>query len=189
MKKSAIVCLLVFAGVSLQAQTLSWEIKLLKGRERESVQINRTIRMETGEVFQIVIKPASNCFAYVVCYDSADKIEVLYNEQIVGGNEVNLGPFEITTPSGVETLYVIMSLTRQAKLESLIQNYNNNPGLIQNDDNLRIEIAGLQKKASELGEPASVFIPSGGASRGRTEEYVTRFSDKDMYVRPIAIRH
>ena len=189
MKKLAIVCLLVFTGVCLRAQTLSWEIKLMRGRERESVQINRTIRMETGEVFQIAIKPASNCFAYVVCYDSENKIDILYNGQMTGTNEVYLGPFEITQPPGIETLYVIMSLGSQTRLESFIRNYANNPGLIQNDDNLRMEIAGLQKRASELGEPASVFISSGGTNRGTTEEYVTRFSDKDIYVRPIAIRH
>ena len=179
----------IFAVVCLQAQTFSWDIKLLRGSARESVQINRTIRMENGEEFQITIKPASDCFAYLVCYDSARQVIVLHNEQLKGSNEVSIGPFVLEAPPGTETFYVIVSVERQTRLESLIRSYNNNPGSVQNADNLRTEIADLQRKASELGEPASAFIPSGGTSRGSTEEYATRFSEKDMYVRPIAIRH
>jgi UTP:GlnB (protein PII) uridylyltransferase len=192
MKKFFAICLFVTVGVCLQAQTLSWDIQFLRGSERESVPISRAIRMETGNLAQIIITPTLDCFCYVVLYDSAREISVLHNQPVTGNNSINLGPFTIEEPSGAETLYVIMTLNRQTTLESLIQTHSSNPGLRQNTDNLRNEVVRLQNEASGLGEPASVFIASGGTTRTAgvsPETYVTRFSERNMYVRTITIRH
>jgi len=188
MKKITVLFLFLTAGVYIQAQTLSWDIKFLKGTARESVPINQTIRMENGENFLITITPAADCFSFIVCYDSNREISVLYNASMNGKNEVYLGPIKVEDPPGTETLYVIMSKERQTKLEGLIQAFNSNQSR-QNSDNLRREVVSLQNAASGLGEPASSFIASGGTSRGSSEEYATRFSGKDMYVRTITIRH
>jgi len=189
MKKISVGLFLIFITTCLQAQNLSWDIKFLQGRNRESVPIARPVRMETGENFLLSIKPAIGCYCYVVCYDSEQRIFVLENKFIEGGIEIRLGPIDITDPSGNETLFVIMSLERQTRLESLIKTYNSNPNSQQNANNLYREVVNLQNSASGLGEPASSFIPGGGTSRSGTEEYVTRFSEKNMYVRPIIIRH
>ena len=189
MKKFVVLFVFITTAVCLQAQTLTWDIKFLKGRERESVPINRQISMNTGQVFLLSISPASDCFCYVVCHDSDRQIAVLYDGQLKGGNEKTLGPIEITFPSGTETLYVIISQTRQTKLEGLIQAYKNNLSSRQQANNLYDEVKNLQKTASGLGEPANSFIPGGGTTRGNTQENVTRFSGKNMYVRAITIRH
>jgi len=189
MKKITAACLFVFAGVCLQAQTLSWEIKFAKGKAQESVPIDKIIRMETGDTFQITITPDADCFAYVICQDSERQIIVLQNRPVAEGNEIRLGPFMIENPPGTETLYVIMSRERQVKLESLIQEYNRNKDSRQHANNLYREIVNLQNTASSLGEPASTFIASGGTTRGGAQENATRFSDKKLYVRPITIRH
>jgi len=188
MKKAVVLFLFLTAGVCIQAQTLSWDIKFLKGTARESVPINQIIRMENGEDFLITVIPAADCFGYIVCYDSNREISVLYNAPMNGRNEVYFGPFEVEEPQGTETLYVIISLERQTRLESLIQTFNSNQSR-QNANNLYREVVSLQNTASGLGEPASNFIPSGGTSRGSSEEYATRFSGKDIYVRAITIRH
>ena len=189
MKKITASLFFIFITICLQAQNLSWDIKFLQGKNRESVPISRPVRMETGDNFLISIKPAIDCYCYVVCYDSDQRISVLENKFIEGGIDIRLGPIDITAPSGNEMLYVIISLERQTMLESLIKTYNSNPNLQQNANNLYREVVNLQNTASGLGEPASSFIPSGGTSRGGTEEYATRFSEKNMYVRPIIIRH
>jgi len=188
MKKAIVLFLFLTAGVCIQAQTLSWDIKFLKGNSKESVPVNQIIRMENGEDFLLVIIPASDCFGYVVYYDSNRDISVLHNAPVKGKNEVFLGPFEVEEPPGTETLYVIISKERQTKLESLIQTFNSNQNR-QNANNLYREVVSLQNTASGLGEPASNFIASGGTSRGSSEEYATRFSGKDIYVRAITIRH
>jgi len=188
-KKKLALNVLVFAAISLQAQTLSWDIKFLRGRERESIPISQIIRMQTGEEFSINIIPASDCFLYVVCYDSSRQLIVFYYGQALGGSQIHLGPYRLVDPPGTETLYVIISLSKEEQLETLIQNHINNTDSRQHADSLRREVARLQNVSSELGEPASIFIPSGGTTRGFSQEYVTRFTGNNMYVRTIAIRH
>jgi len=189
MKKITAICLFVLAGVCLQAQTLSWEIKFTRGRARESVPIDKIIRMESGDSFQVTITPESDCFVYIVCQDSERQIIVLQNRPATEGNEIRLGPVKVEDPPGTETLYIIMSLERQVKLETLIQEYNRNRDSKQHANNLYREVVSLQNTASSLGEPASSFIASGGTTRGGGEENATRFSDKKLYVRAITIRH
>jgi len=192
MKKITAFFLFFTAGFCLFAQSLTWDIKFLKGTPQESVPINRQIRMETGEVFLVTITPEKDCFCYVVFYDSERQISVIKNTSLQGGNDVNIGPFELEDPSGVETFYVIMSLERQKNLETLIQAFNANSSSKQNASNLYNEVANLQKAATNLGEPASSFVASGGTTRGTlgdNNQQVTRFSGKAMYVRAITIRH
>ena len=188
MRKIIAICVFLAAGFYIQAQTLSWDIRFLKGEEMESLPISQIIRMETGEIFWICIESTSDCYCYVVSYDSQRQISVVYDELLEAGDEIRLGYFRIANPPGTETLYVLMSLQRQTLLETLIQNLNANPDSRQHADNLRREVFRLQNDASSLGDPASSFIASGGTSRGN-EGYVTRFSEKDLYVRTIVIRH
>ena len=192
MKKAVSLFILVFIALGLEAQTLSWDIKFLKGRPGESIPINQVIRMESGENFQVYINPASDCFCYVVCYDSERQIAVHYNGPLKGGIEKYIGNFAIDDQFKTETLYIIMSLARRPTLENLIRNYINNQKSRQHANNLFREVSRLQNEASSLGEPSSVFIPTGGTTRSGTsksEAYSTRFSDKNLYVRPITIRH
>jgi hypothetical protein len=193
MRKIIFIFFFLYIGASLQAQNLSWDIKFLKGAAQESIPISRQIRMETGEIFLITIKPETDCFCYVVFYDSSREIFVLRDAPITGGVEVNVGPFELEDPPGVETIYMIISMNRQTDLEKLIQAYNSNPNSRQNANNLYHEVVNLQTTVSNLGEPASSFIASGGTTRGASnnaqQTQVTRFSGKTMYVRAITIRH
>jgi len=189
MKKIVMVCLFIFTAVCLQAQTLSWDIQFLSGRAQESVPINQIIRMQTGDVFLITIRPASDCFGYIVSYDSQRQVNVIFNEPLLGGDVIYIGPFDIEPPSGTETLYVIMSMERQTRLEGLIQSYSDNPDSRQHSSSLYREVVKFQNEVSVLGEPASTFIASGGTTRGRSGNYVNRFSGKDLYVRAISIRH
>jgi len=193
MKKIAVGVFLVLAAVCLcqqvQAENLTWDIKVLRERTKEYIPISRIIQGENGEYFRILIKPASDCFCYLVFYDSEQQVSVEFNGPMKAETEVLIIRFDISD-SGTDTAYVIMSLERQTKLESLIEAYKSNPNS-QQQNNLYREIVNLQNTASGLGEPASSFIASGGTSRGGSEntEYATSFSNKNMYVRPISIRH
>jgi len=176
----------------IQAQDLAWSINFQKGSDRNSlepVQISQVIRMQTGEFIKFTIQPESNAYCYIILYDSGQKISILFNE-LVTRQGMDFGPAEIEEPSGTETIYVILSLERQANLERLIQEFERNPDSGQTGNNLRREVVSLQNSVSRLGEPASSYIQSGGTTRGAsTQQYVTRFSGKNIYVRAIAIRH
>jgi len=193
MKKIAAMFVFFTAGFCLYAQAFAWDLKFLKGKEQESLPISRQIRMETGDSFLLTVKPEADCFCYVVFYDSSREIIVLKDAPLLGGVEINIGPFELEDPAGIETFYVIMSLERQKNLESLIQAFKGSNSR-QNANNLYNEVVNLQKAASGLGEPASSFIASGGTTRAGPSEQaqqtqVTRFSGKAVYVRAITIRH
>jgi hypothetical protein len=188
MKKTLAVLFFIAAAVSLHAQTLTWDIKFLKIAAAESVPVSEIIRMGTGEVFLITIKPVSDCFCYVVIYDSAREISVLHDRPLRGSETISIGPLALEDPPGTETFFVIMSVTRQTGLESLIRNHKSNLNSREHADNLRRGVVRLQNEVSGLGQPVSSFIlTSGGTARG--DEYVTRFSERDIYVRAIAIRH
>jgi hypothetical protein len=192
MKKAITLFFFVAIAVCLQAQDLTWDLKFLKGRERESVSVSRTIQMETGEPFQFTITPGSNCYCYVILYDSNRKIDVKHSEFLT--KEVAFGPWPLSG-SGTDIFYVIMSLKSQTNLESFIEAFKNNPSSQQNADKLYTEVVRLQNEATGIGGQGGstiggggVFIAGGGTSRGDTE-FINRFAGENLYVRPISIRH
>jgi len=189
-----LLCLPQFL-VSQSSGSLDWQIQFLSGRARESVPVNEIIMMENGSEFRLAIRPDSDSYCYLISYDSDRQIEILHNQILKGGTTLNLGPFRINESSGAkiatETVYVIMSLSRQTNLERLIEYFNNNQGSLQYTNNLYREIVRLQNAVSALGEPPSEIITSGGTTRAADDGQglATKFTGKEIYVRPIAIRH
>ena len=192
MKKICILYLYASIGLFQAAaqQNLIWDIQLLKGSNHEVVPYSQTITTESGQGLYVVINPASDCFCYVISQNSERKMVILYDQAVKGGNEISLNPLQADNSPGTVTLYIIMSLARQTKLEDFIKNYKSSPSSQRYANNLHGEIARLQDTVSGLGEPASVIIASGGTTRGQnsTQEYVTRFSERNIYVRAITIR-
>ena len=178
----------------LVSQSLDWQIQFLRVKDRESMRINRTIPLENGDQFSLIVKADSDCYLYVFWYDTERETFLLHNEFLKGGAEENfdslIRPFKLDEPSGTETIYVITSLSRQEELEKLIDLNENSPSR-QNNNNLYREIVRLQNAASNLGEPAAAIITSGGTSRGagETQNFATKFTGKETYVRAISIRH
>ena len=190
MKKIAVIIIFILAGVSLQAQTLTWDIKLLNESKKETILIgNRPIITKNGEIISITITPAADCFAYIILYNTEAKYEFWpQNGAMEGGKEKTLR-ITIEDPPGTETLSVIISLKPQSDLERRIQAYNSDQNY-ENRRNLRNEISSLQLAAAGPGEPPSTLRASGGTTRGNPEVYdTTRFTDRDMYVRTINISH
>jgi hypothetical protein len=189
MKKIIAVCLFSFiTGVCLHAQGFSWEIKFLKVAAKESVPISETIEMKTGEKFQITITPYLACYCYVALYDSTKEITVLHDQPLQKHESKYLGPLTLQAPAGTETIYVIMSLEKQGKLEGFIQSFKKSSSA-RNGRILYKELQNLQAAASKQGNPVPSFIPSAVASRETEPEYATRFSGKNRYVSTIAVSH
>ncbi|MCL2834163.1 MAG: DUF4384 domain-containing protein [Treponema sp.] len=184
-------------AVFSQTKTLDWDIQFFKENSGESLPINRTISMETGERFSLVITPHSDCYCYVFVYTSVQEIYVWYNQDAGKDTPIPLKPLRLTDPSGTETVYVIVSSSRQGELERLISLFKNNSSR-QNTDNLYSEIARLQDAASSQGGPAVPIITNGSTSReagpvnsssGDDKIITAKFSGKDLYVRAIGVRH
>ena len=191
MKKLLALCLLIFTSVYVQAQTLTWDIKFFKTATWETIPIDQTINLKSGEEFAISITPASDCFAYIVVYDSEENISVEYHGLSKGEDEI-ICRFELEGKAVTDTFYIIMSLTRQTSLENLIQAFDRNPNDRRNKNNLYSEVVRLQRTTSGLGEPAISIIATATTSRTVNQnapEYTTRFSGKNIYVRRITISH
>jgi len=196
MKKLLLLCpfigVLIFQAFAQNVQNLTWDLQLKKGKEWEAIPKNQIISVENGQNFTFFITPESNCFCYVISQNSERKIFVLYDQPVKGDMELKIEPLKADNSPGAKTLYVIMSVERQTKLEDAIKNYKSDPNSQKNANNLQGEIAKLQDTASSLGEPSSALITSGGTTRGGAgatpEEYITRFSEKKIYVRTITVR-
>ena len=190
----ALVFFVLYLPASLASQSLDWQIQFFSGKNRESRPVNEIIKMENGDLFSLIIKADSDCYLYAFWYDSERNIEPLpaSNQLLRKDTEENFnGPFFITEPSGTETIYVIMSLSRQTNLERLIENFEKQSSR-QNSNNLFREIGSLQNSVSRLGEPATAIITSGATSRSSGTErqnFATRFSGNNLYVRTITISH
>jgi hypothetical protein len=193
MRRKAFLCL--FTGILIfhaqgifpqQAQDLVWEIQLQTGEKVEAVPDSQAITVETGRNFFISITPETDSFCYVLSQNSRRKFFVLYDQGVRGGDGIIIEPLQADNSPGRKTLYVVVSVERQTRLEGLINTYKSNPNSNRHANNLQGEIAGLQDRISGLGEPASVIIPTGGSTRG-TLDYATRFSGRNMYVKAITI--
>jgi hypothetical protein len=173
-------------GQGQQGQNLTWDIQM----QREGIwqAVSPTVRVEVGQSFRVAITPFSDCFCYVLSQDAEQKITVLHDQPVRDHDEIFIEALKADNMQGGQTLYVIMSLVRQARLEGFIGAYTKTTNS-RNANNLLGEIANLQDSVSKLGEPRSDIIQSGGATRGQTssQENLTRFSEKNMYVRTIRI--
>ena len=191
MKKLFLVCLFIGIGVfqayAQKAQSLTWDIQLQKGREGAAIPKSQIITAENGQNISFFISPESDSFCYIISQNAERKLFVLHDQPVKSEMEIKIEPLKADNSPGAKTLYVIMSLERQTKLEDAIKNYKSDPGSQRFANSLQGEIAKLQDTASGLGEPASALITSGGTTRG-SEEFLTRFSEKNLYVRTLTIR-
>jgi len=192
MKKLFLVYLLIGMGVfqayAQKAQSLTWDIQLLLGGEREALPKSQSITVDGEQNLFIIVSPVSDCFCYIISQNSERKLFILHDQPIKGEARIRVNPLQTDKSPGVKTMYVIMGLDKQAKLEDAIKNFKNDSNSQRYVNNLQGEIAKLQDAASELGEPASALITSGGTTRGSAQDLITRFSEKNLYVRTITIR-
>jgi len=190
MKKGFLICLfigiVVFQAHAQNTQDLTWDIQLLKGRELGPLPKSQSITVENGQNLYIIISPAFDCFCYIISQNSERKLFILHDQPVKGEMKIRVNPLQADNSPGVKTLYVIMSLEKQTKLEDVIKDYKNAINSQRYANNVHGEIAKLQDTASDLRKPAGEIIVSVGTTRG-DEEYVTRFSGKNVYVRTITI--
>ena len=170
------------------SQSLNWNIQFLSGTAQNSRPIDEPIKMENGDELSLIVKAGADCYLYAFWYNSERRISVFHNQALKKGTIENFdGPFYITKPSGTETVYVIMSRSRQANLEKLIENCEKNKGSRLHENNLYNEIINLQNSVSTVeGHYGTPTITSASTERG---SLVTSFTGQETYVTAISIEH
>ena len=196
MKKMPVVFVILFSVlclpppvISQSSQSLDWQIQFLRGSALESVPLDDAIKMGKNSEFNLAIKADSTSYCYVIFYDDDRQFHVLHNQALRAGVELRTGGY-INEPSRRQTVYVIMSLSRQTDLERMITAHGRNPDSRQNNNNLFNEIAKLQKDSSPWEQDGPNITRAGGNRSGNTaiesgntsQIPATKFSGKDFYV-------
>jgi hypothetical protein len=193
MKKFLLVLILLSAAVSASAQsgrTFDWTIALVNQRQDAGISADKTIRMETGDIFHFLIKSAADCFVYVIAQGSDNSVFVFHGSPLERDKELRVGPAELTPPEGTETFFVVVSAVAQRKLDQALEAYKRNPNSPRAARVVMNEVFALRRDISALDQHPEQPVYMGGAFRGG-DPLITglRFSGSASYVRTFNISH
>jgi hypothetical protein len=193
MKKIFLLPLLLFAAVSAFAQSgraFDWTIALVNQRQDAGISADKTIRMETGDIFHFLIKSGAACFVYVIAQGSDNSVFVFHASPLEKDRELRVGPAELTPPEGTETFFVVMSAAAQRKLDQSLEAYKRNPGSPRAARAVMNEVFALRRDISALDQNPEQPVYMGGAFRGGDIPVTgLRFSGSASYVRTFNISH
>jgi hypothetical protein len=193
MKKVFLFSVLFFAAVSAFAQSggaFGWNIALVNQRRNAGINLDRTIRMETGDIFHFLIKSEADCFVYVIAQGSDNSVFVFHGSPLKGGEELRVGPAELTPPSGTETFFAVVSAGAQRKLDQALEAYQRSPASPRAARAVMSEVFAIRRSISALDQQPEQPVYMGGTFRGEDAAITgLRFSGSDAYVRTFNISH
>jgi hypothetical protein len=193
MKRFFLLPILLFIALSASAQAgraFEWEIALVNQKRSTGISADRTVQMATGDVFNFLIKTEADCFVYVIAQGSDNAVLVLYGSPLKKGNEVLVGPVELTPPSGTETFFVVLSAGAQRRLGQAVEAYRKNPGSSRTARTVMNEVFALRRDVSQLDQTPEQPVYMGGVFRGGDSSVPgLRFSGSNLYVKTINISH
>jgi hypothetical protein len=110
----------------------SFEMQPRTTASRRWVQITDNMHMQTGDRFILRICPQSDCYVYLLLFDSAGKAEVLFpNPSIRRSNHLRGGvlytfpspevAYKLVPPKGVERFWLVASYEPLTELKDLIE--------------------------------------------------------------------
>jgi hypothetical protein len=184
---------LLSAAINAYAQSggvFDWTIALVNQRRPVAISVDKPVRMETGEVFHFFIKSGADCFIYVIAQGSDNSVFVFYGNSLKRGEELRVGPAELTPPPGTETFFVVVSAGAQRKLEQALEAYQKNPNSPRAARGVMNEVFALRRDISGLDQNPEQPVYMGGAFRGGDASIAgLRFSGSDIYVKTFNIGH
>jgi hypothetical protein len=194
MKNSFLLpALLVSAALSGFAQSggaFDWNIALVNQRSGAGINAERTVQMETGDIFHFLIKSEADCFVYVIAQGSDNSVFVFHDTPLKGGEELRVGPAELTPPPGTETFFVVVSAGPQRKLAQALEAYHKNPRSPRAARAVMSEVFAVRRDISVLDQNPEQPVFMGGTFRGGDAPVTgLRFSGSNAYVRSFNIGH
>jgi hypothetical protein len=193
MKNFFLLPLFFSAALSAFAQSgraFEWDIALVNQKRSTGISADKTVQMETGDVVNFLIKSEADCFVYVIAQSSDNSVFVLCESALKKGNELLVGPVELTPPSGIETFFVVLSSGAQRKLGQAVEKYQKNPGSSRTARTVMNEVFALRRVISRLDQTPEQPVYMGGTFRGGDGSVPgLRFSGSNLYVKTINISH
>jgi hypothetical protein len=192
-KKVFLLPVLLSAALSAFAQSgraFDWNIALVNQRRNAGISADKTIQMETGDIFYFLIKSEADCFVYVIAQDSDNSVFVFYGAPLPRGEELRVGPAELTPPPGTETFFVVVSAGAHRKLARALETYQKNPDSPRAARAVMGEVFAIRRDISALDQNPEQPVYMGGTFRGGDASVTgLRFSGSDSYVRSFNISH
>jgi hypothetical protein len=188
---SALFCMGTIGMAWAQAdKPITWTLAVLKGESinPSSEELSKPIKMKSGEKFQLFLRViGSRAYGYVL-YNAVDgSVDLLAQGSLSEDNPVYLPAknefFTVTPPSGTERIYVVVTATRQVKLEKLLAKSKKDPEAILD------EVKRIQLSVSTAMEVPQKPVPIGGVLRGDESLKVSQFEGRETYVQIIRLEH
>jgi hypothetical protein len=194
--RSSVIALVLGLGAvyTVMAQTdgnISWKMAFLKGDivNQAAQDLSKPIEMKNGDKFQLfmqIVDPQAQ--VYILFSGIEGTVDVLA-QGTVPGNTAWILPssyetLAITPPGGTERLYVIVTQSRQEKLERLLSMRK------RDTDAILDEVRRIQQSESAIAEVPQKPVPIGGVVRGGMEALpATQFEGHKTYVQILRIVH
>jgi hypothetical protein len=187
LKKPALfIIFLIAAALELFAQAetngnFEWSLGILNQKRKSAIALNRPVIMEIGDRFSFRLKSRADCFAYVVAQFSDGSAAALYAGPLKAGGAVDVGPVDITAPSGTETFYIVISAAEQAVLAEAIEAYKTGQDPARTARGVANEIFNIRRAVSRLNENTEKQVSLGDGVEG------LEFSGAGTYVKTVVI--
>jgi len=185
-----IFCITIGHVLAQQNSSLSWSLALQNSKTGEMVTFSAPVQSRTGEQFQLIIRPNSGCYCYVIAESSgSNDAAVLFAGRLKEGETWYSVTLVLSPPRGSELLYIVISQDEQKNLDQRIAAFNRNAGNSQRRA-LMNEVFSLRRYTSNFKEAPEKPILMGGAARdtsGRNRG--VEYSGSGIYVKTISIEH
>jgi hypothetical protein len=193
MKKFFLLLIVLSAAFGAFAQSgraFNWDIAMVNQKRSTGLSADQTVHMVTGDIFNFLITSEADCFVYIIAQCSDNSVIVLCESALKKGNELRVGPVELTPPAGTETFFVVVSAAAQKKLGQAVETYQKNPNSSRNARAALNEVFALRRDVSRLDQIPEQPVYMGGAFRGGDGSVAgIRFSGANLYVKTINISH
>jgi hypothetical protein len=193
MKKHLLILSLIFTSGLAFAQgknAFDWTIALVNRSGSTVLAADKPVQMQTGDIFNFLLKSGADCYVYVTAQSSDNEVFVFYSGAVKKDEELKVGPFELTAPSGTETFFVIASAVPQKKLAQAAESFEKSPNSSRAARSLLNEVFALRRTVSALDQNPEQPVLMAGAFRGEGSTVSgLKFSGAETYVRTFTIGH
>ncbi len=188
-----------------QEMSFKWAIIIADNKgERGTMCITKNTTVFSGDLLSIFIQPIERAYVYLYLVDSNDDLSLLFPARISDFDDYSfgeeyrrpaIGGWPIDQHKGTETIFLLASVKRLEKLESLTKAHMFASGRAREAAKAKViaEIKDVKRDFSGLKEFAEKPTPllSTMRTRGVEEEtdYAIEVSAKDIYSKTIRLEH
>ena len=176
------VCALPAVAKEGDARTVSlrWAVGALDAAGGKPAAIQHDTRLSTGTKLKLLVEPTSPGSVYLLLLDSSQDLHVLYRKSSIvaqagDGKPTYIPPgsqwFELETGAGMETFFLLASVTPLKELDQLIDRYEAADAAAKKSVSASIqdEIRRLNKANRNFARPVERPVMIGGQTRGNTD--------------------